>query len=98
MMPELTGSAPAATTCAMFTRGITAHKGGVRSGRRAVRVGTWAGRVIAVTSAMGLAGCIQVTAPDKPIVIELNINIRQEVVYQLAADAAKTVEKNEGIF
>lgn len=54
--------------------------------------------MLMVSSAFGLSGCIQVAAPDKPIVIELNINIRQEVVYRLAADAAKTVEKNEGIF
>ena len=26
-----------------------------------------------------LAGCVQVTAPDKPIVINLNIAIRQEL-------------------
>ena len=45
-----------------------------------------------------LAGCISVTAPDKPIVIELNINIKQEVIYRLAADAAKTVEENPDIF
>jgi hypothetical protein len=30
-----------------------------------------------------------VNAPDKPIVIELNINIEQEVVYRLAADAGR---------
>ena len=47
---------------------------------------------------MALAGCISVNAPDKPIVIELNINIKQEVVYRLADDAAKTIENNAGIF
>ncbi|NML94160.1 YnbE family lipoprotein [Novosphingobium sp. TW-4] len=45
-----------------------------------------------------LGGCISVKAPDKPIVIELNINIKQEVVYRLAADAAQTIDKNAGIF
>ncbi len=45
-----------------------------------------------------LAGCINVAAPDKPIVIELNINIRQEVIYRLAEDAANTIEENEDIF
>lgn len=53
--------------------------------------------VVSITLAF-LGGCIQVSAPDKPIVIELNINIRQEVVYRLAADAAKTVQQNESIF
>ncbi len=48
--------------------------------------------------AMALAGCVSVSAPDKPIVIELNINIKQEVIYRLAADAANTVEANPDIF
>ncbi|WP_404481996.1 YnbE family lipoprotein [Novosphingobium sp. BL-52-GroH] len=69
-----------------------------RSGRRAVRATRIAAMAMTATGALGLGGCIQVAAPDKPIVIELNINIRQEVVYRLAADAAKTVEQNEGIF
>lgn len=45
-----------------------------------------------------LGGCISVNAPDKPIVIELNINIKQEVIYRLAADAAKTIEQNPDLF
>lgn len=45
-----------------------------------------------------LGGCVTVEAPDKPIVIELNVNIRQEVIYRLAADAQNTVEENEDIF
>ena len=45
-----------------------------------------------------IAGCVTVEAPDKPIVIELNVNIRQEVIYRLAADARNTVEENEDIF
>ncbi|MEO0033300.1 MAG: hypothetical protein RIS94_3058 [Pseudomonadota bacterium] len=53
------------------------------------------GAMVAVAS---LGGCISVKAPDKPIVIELNINIKQEVVYRLAGDAAQTIDKNAGIF
>ena len=48
--------------------------------------------------AVMLAGCVTVEAPDKPIVIELNVNIRQEVIYRLAADAKNTVEENQDIF
>ena len=48
--------------------------------------------------ALALGGCVTVEAPDKPIVIELNVNIRQEVIYRLAADAKNTVEENEDIF
>ncbi len=49
-------------------------------------------------SATALSGCVSVNAPDKPIVIELNINIKQEVVYRLAADAGKTIDENSGVF
>ena len=48
--------------------------------------------------ALAVGGCVTVEAPDKPIVIELNVNIRQEVIYRLAADAKTTVEENEDIF
>ena len=48
--------------------------------------------------ALAAVGCVTVEAPDKPIVIELNVNIRQEVIYRLAADAKNTVEENEDIF
>lgn len=45
-----------------------------------------------------LAGCVQVAAPDKPIVINLNIAIRQEVLYRLDAASKKVIEENPGIF
>ncbi|MCP5397597.1 MAG: YnbE family lipoprotein [Sphingomonadaceae bacterium] len=45
-----------------------------------------------------LGGCVSVNAPDGPIVIELNINIRSEVVYRLANDASETIEDNADIF
>ena len=64
----------------------------VRSGRRALRAGVMAMGLVA------LSGCISVSAPDKPIVIELNINIKQEVIYRLAAEAANTIEANPEIF
>lgn len=44
------------------------------------------------------AGCINIDAPSEPIVIELNINIRQEVIYRLAEDAGETIEENAEIF
>ena len=46
----------------------------------------------------GLAGCVQVTAPDKPIVITLNINIKQEVVYRLDGDAKDLIDEEADIF
>ncbi len=53
---------------------------------------------IAMAGTAFLGGCITVNAPDKPIVIELNINIRQEVIYRLAEDAGNTIEENADIF
>ncbi len=53
---------------------------------------------LAVLGAIALGGCVQVTAPDKPIVIELNVNIRQEVIYRLANDAGNTIDENKDIF
>ncbi len=53
---------------------------------------------LVVAGSLALGGCISVEAPDKPIVIELNINIRQEVIYRLAEDAGNTIENNADIF
>lgn len=53
---------------------------------------------VAVVVPFALAGCINVSAPTEPIVIELNINIRQEVIYRLADDANNTIEENADIF
>lgn len=57
------------------------------------------GRCVAVMTGMSaLAGCVQIDTPDKPIEINLNINIRQEVVYRLDGDAKKLIEQNSEIF
>ena len=51
-----------------------------------------------VATGFGLQGCVNVAAPDKPIVINLNINIKQEVVYRLADDAKALIDENPEIF
>ena len=57
------------------------------------------GRHVAVMiGASALTGCVQIETPDKPIEINLNINIRQEVVYRLDGDAKKLIEQNSEIF
>lgn len=43
-------------------------------------------------------GCVNVSAPDKPIVINLNISITQEVVYRLDNKAKTLIQDNPGIF
>ncbi|MFY8196221.1 YnbE family lipoprotein [Novosphingobium sp. B1] len=82
--PELTRSANPATKRAM-------GKDGFQFWLRHLRV-------LPLMGGLALAGCISVKAPDKPIVIELNINIKQEVVYRLAQDANNTIESNPDIF
>lgn len=47
---------------------------------------------------LAMGGCVTVEAPTEPIVIELNVNIRQEVIYRLAEDAGNTIEENADIF
>ena len=91
---ELTGSTPAATSPAMMSPvRYFAQQLASRSGRRA------ACAVMMMTGlGSALAGCVNVTAPDKPIVTELNINIRQEVIYRLSQDAENTIKENEGVF
>ena len=44
------------------------------------------------------AGCVSVSAPEKPIEINLNINIRQEVVVRLQQDVRDLIKENPGVF
>jgi len=51
-------------------------------------------------AAAAVAGCIpvQIQAPDDPIEINLNVNIRQEVIVRLERDAAELLEQNDNLF
>ena len=51
-----------------------------------------------LTLAGGLGGCVNISAPDKPIQINLNINVTQEVVYRLDNEAKTLIQQNPGIF
>jgi hypothetical protein len=62
------------------------------SGRRAARA------VVMLMAGLAGSACVSVNAPDKPIVIELNINIKQEVIYRLAEDVRSNIEANPEIF
>jgi len=42
-----------------------------------------------------LSGCVQVAAPDRPIEVNLNINIRQEVVVRLQQDARELIQREQ---
>ncbi len=89
MCARLTDPRRAATSARMDAE----QQGTGRSCRQAISAAA-----VVMVGAMALSGCISVNAPDKPIVIELNIKIRQEVIYRLAADAADTIEANPDIF
>lgn len=52
---------------------------------------------IAASAAL-LGGCVRIQAPDKPIEINLNVNIRQEVVYSLKQDANDLITNNPELF
>ena len=86
---ELTNRALAARTAAM-QRTRTWNRRSAQRARAALGV--------VMGGALALGGCVSVNAPDKPIVIELNINIKQEVIYRLAADAGNTIDENKDIF
>jgi hypothetical protein len=45
-----------------------------------------------------LTGCISVDTPDKPIEINLNVTIRQEVVVRLQRDVEQLINQNPEAF
>lgn len=45
-----------------------------------------------------LPGCIQVKAPDKPIEINLNVKVQQEVIVRLQKDAEELIQNNPELF
>ena len=45
-----------------------------------------------------LNGCITVKAPDKPIDVNLNVNISQQVVVRLASDVQQMIQQNPQAF
>ncbi|MCW2387809.1 hypothetical protein M2333_000855 [Sphingobium sp. B11D3B] len=59
---------------------------------RATRLG------LGLTLAGAAGGCIQVRAPEKPIEINLNVKIQQEVVVRLQQDAKDLIENNPELF
>ncbi len=48
----------------------------------------------AAVLATPLAGCISVKAPDKPIEINLNVKIEQEVIVRLQRDVENIINQN----
>ncbi|WP_309704127.1 MULTISPECIES: YnbE family lipoprotein [unclassified Sphingomonas] len=55
-------------------------------------------RWMPVALVLASGGCVNISAPDKPIEINLNINVTQEVVYRLDGEAKSLIQQNPGIF
>ena len=79
-------------TSASLTRPAGAAHKRPMTGKRAAAAG------VLVAASLAIGGCISIDAPSEPIVIELNINITQEVIYRLAGDVQENIEENPEIF
>ena len=63
------------------------------------RAWTRAARVAAgIAAVMPLTGCITVKAPEKPIDVNLNVAIKQEVLVRLQQDVQQMIQKNPEAF
>ena len=52
----------------------------------------------AAALAVPLVSCVTVNAPDKPIEINLNVDIRQEVLVRLQQDVQQLIRENPEAF
>jgi len=52
----------------------------------------------AVVLTAPLGGCVTVKAPEKPIEINLNVTIRQEVLVRLQRDVEQLIQQNPQAF
>jgi hypothetical protein len=62
--------------------------------RRTIRLRLLAAAAVAVP----LTSCISVKTPEKPIEINLNVNIRQEVLVRLQRDVEQLINQNPQAF
>jgi hypothetical protein len=51
-----------------------------------------------IAGAVPLTSCITVKAPDKPIDVNLNVDIKQEVLVRLQSDVQQMIQKNPQAF
>ena len=55
-------------------------------------------KLAVLSAAMPMASCITVRPPDKPIEINLNVAIKQEVLVRLQQDVQQMIQKNPQAF
>lgn len=53
---------------------------------------------VGAIAVLPLTGCITVKAPDKPIEVNLNVDIKQEVLVRLQQDVQQMIDKNPQAF
>lgn len=53
---------------------------------------------IAAPAVLLAGGCVKLQAPDKPIEINMNLNIRHEVIVRLEKDVRDIIKNNPGVF
>lgn len=60
----------------------------------------WMKRIslFAMVTGLSVSGCVQVSAPEDPIVIELNISVQQTVDVNLQEDVENLIENNPELF
>ncbi|MFP5330137.1 MAG: YnbE family lipoprotein [Alphaproteobacteria bacterium] len=63
-----------------------------REGSRPLRL------IGAAALSLPLGSCVTVNAPDKPIEINLNVDIRQEVLVKLQQDVQQLIRQNPEAF
>ena len=54
--------------------------------------------ILSVPLAAALAGCVNVRTPEKPIEINLNVAIRQEVLVRMQRDVDTLINQNPEAF
>jgi hypothetical protein len=54
--------------------------------------------IFGIAAAVPLTGCITVKPPDKPIEVNLNVAIKQEVLVRLQQDVQQMIQKNPQAF
>ncbi len=54
--------------------------------------------LVVLIGAIALTGCVQIETPDKPIEINLNVKIEQEIRVTLDKQAADLIQKNPDLF
>jgi len=62
------------------------------------RLKTKGGAIAAALLSVPLSSCITVKAPEKPIEINLNVDIQQEVLVRLQQDVQQLIKQNPEAF